>query len=671
MGKLGKKARKFAKKNLQSVLRRKRKLKSVFKKKASKKDERAEAEGVEADETELSITRNNVFEGTEDASLDAVFGEDESDEDADDSDSDGYLSEDESFSLVGETELDSHLEDKKVDGTLPVQNNEARLELAKKMNKLKRLKDKDPDFAKFLESNKKRLKALRDEEIYSDDDEASDSGGESADQNTSGVDVSKMLSSSSIDALYRLAKEQQSIPAFIRLLNAYRAACHCGTDSSSVIQDSFSFSKIVMLLLAEADDMFRKMLGVSLSNERKEAILELKNTSKWKATRPLIKSYLRSTLQFLNVVTDHQILAFVLTRVRASMMLFVAFPALLRRLIKVSVHLWAAGQGTLSVHSFLIIHDVAAVNSECFETCFIKIYGAFIGHCKSLDPVLLKHVRFLKSSFVELCSRNMHKSLSKVENSTQQLVKILQIGLQTKRKEAVKKVCSWQYINCIDLWVEFISLYIHDYDLQPLLYMICQIINGVAILFPGPRYLPLRVKCIQWLNQLSSSSGIFIPIASLTLDLLEYKIGKESLKPGSNFNFSSALKFPKYWLKSRNFQEECVLSTVELLVAHFAQWSYHISFPELATIPLIRLRKFHETTTIEGLRRVVKRFIDQVEQNIEFVRKKRDEVAFSPKDEQSVESFLQLERSSNTPFTQYYGSMMEKAATRNLLFAHK
>lgn len=36
MGKLGKKARKFAKKNLQSVLKRKRKLKSTFKKRASK-----------------------------------------------------------------------------------------------------------------------------------------------------------------------------------------------------------------------------------------------------------------------------------------------------------------------------------------------------------------------------------------------------------------------------------------------------------------------------------------------------------------------------------------------------------------------------------------------------------------------------------------------------------
>ena len=33
MGKLGKKARKFARKNLQSVMKRKRKLKSMFKKK--------------------------------------------------------------------------------------------------------------------------------------------------------------------------------------------------------------------------------------------------------------------------------------------------------------------------------------------------------------------------------------------------------------------------------------------------------------------------------------------------------------------------------------------------------------------------------------------------------------------------------------------------------------
>lgn len=72
------------------------------------------------------------------------------------------------------------------------------------------------------------------------------------------------------------------------------------------------------------------------------------------------------------------------------------------------------------------------------------------------------------------------------------------------------------------------------------------------------------------------------------------------------------LQLPKYWLKSKDFQEQCFFSSIELLCMHFDQWSHHISLPELATAPLIRLRKFCETTTDEHFKRAVKRFIDQV-----------------------------------------------------------
>lgn len=665
MGKLGKKARKFAKKNLQSVLKRQRKVKSFFKKKASKRDERAQAEDSDGEREEKYSGRNNEVEDFKDISLDTVFGEDDSDMDGDDSDSDGYLSEDTSCSYNGETRIENHLEEYNGGGDLSVQNKEIHLELAKKMKRLNNLKAKDPEFAKFLESNKEHLQTLRDEENYSDEEESDEDGRES---------TNKMgnLSSSTVDSLCELVKEQNNVPAFVRLLNGYRAACHYGSESPTIVEDSHTFCKILAFMLHEADNIFRKILGISGSNDRKEAILELKNTSKWKTLKPAVKSYLRSTLFLLNEVTDSQILAFALTRLKASIVFFAAFPPLLGRLIKISVHLWATGKGTLSACSLLIIKDVAVVfNSNCFETCMIKAYKAFIDHCKFVEPVLFKHQQFLKSSFIELCSQDLQKAYSKAMVSTQQLAKILQLGLRTK-KEAVKKICSWQYANCVDLWVAFISLNIHDYDLQPLLYTIIQIINGVAVLFPGPRYMPLRVKCIQWLNTLSESSGVFIPITSLVLDILEYKIGKESSKPGKDFSFSSAVKLPKHWLKSRNFQDECVFSAIELLAVHFAQWSYHISFPDLATIPLIYLRKFYETTTIEGLRRVVKRFIDQVEQNIEFVRKKRDEVTFSPNDQQSVESFLQLEKcGGNAPFTKYYTSVIEKAGSRNLLMNGK
>lgn len=666
MGKLGKKARKFAKKNLQSVLKRQRKVKTFFKKKASKRDEKAQVEDSDGEREEKYSGRNNEVEDFKDISLDAVFDEDDSDMDGDDSDSDGYLSEDTSCSYNGETRIENHLEEYNVDGDLSVQKKQIHLELAKKMKRLNNLKAKDPEFAKFLESNKEHLQTLRDEENYSDEEESDEDGRESTNE------MGKW-NSSTVDSLCKLVKEQNNVPAFVRLLNGYRAACHYGSESPTIVEDSHTFSKILTFMFHEADNIFRKILGISESNDRKEAILELKNTSKWKTLKPIVKSYLRSTLFLLNEVTDSQILAFTLTRLRASIVFFAAFPLLLGRLVKISVHLWATGKGTLSACSLLIIKDVATVfNSNCFETCMIKAYKAFIDHCKFVEPVLFKHQQFLKSSFIELCSQDLQKAYNKAMVSIQQLAKILQLGLRTKKKEAVKKICSWQYANCVDLWVAFISLNIRDYDLQPLLYTIIQIINGVAVLFPGPRYMPLRVKCVQWLNALSVSSGVFIPITSLVLDILEYKIGKESSKPGKDFSFSSAVKLPKHWLKSRNFQDECFFSAIELLAVHFAQWSYHISFPDLATIPLIYLRKFHELTTIESLRHVVKRFIDQVEQNIEFVRKKRDEVSFSPNDQQSAESFLQLEKSGgNAPFTKYYASVIEKAGSRNLVMNGK
>lgn len=72
------------------------------------------------------------------------------------------------------------------------------------------------------------------------------------------------------------------------------------------------------------------------------------------------------------------------------------------------------------------------------------------------------------------------------------------------------------------------------------------------------------------------------------------------------------MQLPKYWLKSQKFVEECILSSIELLSAHFSQWSHNISFPELATIPLTQFKKFQATTTTENLKRLVKRFIDQV-----------------------------------------------------------
>ncbi|KAG5057231.1 hypothetical protein JHK86_012227 [Glycine max] len=301
--------------------------------------------------------------------------------------------------IYNQTVMLVFLSDSNGASSLSVQNKDICAELLKKAKKLNKLKEK----------------------VQSSDDEKSLDWVQPADNNNACSHAGKLLTSASVDSLCKLVKEQCSVPALTCLLNAYRAACHNVSEATSVsgcvftrgIQKSGTFCKIFMFMLHEADTTFRRLLGISSSSSRKETVLDLKNTTKWLSVRPLIKSYIRSTVFLLNQVTDSEVLAF-------------------------------------------------SISSEALV------------------------------------------------------------------------------------------------------------------------------------------------------------------------------------IKSRGFQEECVSSAIELLMEHFAKWSYHISFPELATAPLIQLKKVFERTSVESFKRVIKRFIDQVELNIGFVQKKREEVPFSPKDQQSVESFLQL-----------------------------
>ncbi|CAM8963629.1 unnamed protein product [Rhodiola kirilowii] len=634
MGKLGKNARKFAKKNLQSVHKRQRKVKAMVNKRFSSKRGGTGAADDFIDPN-VPITRSFEDEGPVETSLDAIFNDEDSDLTEDASSSDGYVSEDSNCANITQIEFKESFPDSGDESELATQNKAIKLDLAKQKNKLDRLIKKDPAFSKFLESYNHDHDLSSDDEMFSDEDEVNNDGMQPEVGGSSRVNSYKLLTKSIIDSWCESVMEHESLPALISLINGYRAACHHSVESdthggvsSTQFQNSEAFGNLTMFMLREADGIFRKFLGISSSSFKKEAVLDLKNSSKWKDLKPLVKSYLRSTIFILNQFTDAETLAFSLSRLRASLILLAPFPSLLRKLLKIVVQLWATMGEPISLCAFHIIRDVSIVfNADYFDVCVVKTYKAYVARSGVLDPASLNHIQFLKDSVLELCSLDLQKSSSKALLSVRLLAMMLKQGLCEKKKEAVEKICTWEYVFCIELW---------------------------------------------WLNDLSSASRIFIPVASFALDVLEYASGQAATKHQDGFDVSTTINLPRQWIKSRSFQQECVSSAIELLCAHFTQWSYHISFPELATIPLIRLRKFNDSTTDVGFKRTIQRFIDQVEQNVDFVQKRRDDVAFSPKDFQSVDTFLQLEKSSSiTPFSQYYKSIIANAAARKLASQEK
>lgn len=153
----------------------------------------------------------------------------------------------------------------------------------------------------------------------------------------------KMLTCSAVDVLCQQVAEQHNLPALTSLVNAFRAVCRYGTESNGLadeisvykIQDSETHSKILVFILNEADNLFRTFLGIPASVCKKQVMLDLKNNAKWKSLKPLVKSYLRSTLFLVDQVTDSGLLDFSLMRLRHSILFFTTFPSLLHRLVKV------------------------------------------------------------------------------------------------------------------------------------------------------------------------------------------------------------------------------------------------------------------------------------------------------------------------------------------------
>lgn len=78
-------------------------------------------------------------------------------------------------------------------------------------------------------------------------------------------------------------------------------------------------------------------------------------------------------------------------------------------------------------------------------------------------------------------------------------------------------------MNCLELWTGAICAYSGEADFKPLAYPLVQIISGVARLVSSARYFPLRLRCVRMLNQIAASTGTFIPVSMLLLDMLEMK----------------------------------------------------------------------------------------------------------------------------------------------------
>ncbi|MCL7027358.1 hypothetical protein MKW94_023788 [Papaver nudicaule] len=562
---------------------------------------------------------------------------------------------------------------------------------------MQKLREKDPEFYEFLKEHDKGLLDFEpinqeideeldegdiDDEVVEGDDEDDDDDDVPKEKKKKKKDAEKKLEPQGkkvitvemVNTWIELIREGTKISPVYSIMQAYRTACHYGDEGEDDSTEKYRimsgavFNKILQFVLSEIDGILRKLLDMPATGGKKETIVNLMSTKKWKTYNHLIKSYLGNSLHVLNQMTDPEMISFTLRRLKYSAVFLAGFPTLLRKYMKVSLHFWGTGGGALPIVSFLFIRDLCIrLGSDCLDECFKGMYKAYVTNCQFVNATKLQHLQFLRNCVVELYVVDLPTAYQHAFVFIRQLAMILREALSTKTKEAFRKVYEWKYINCLELWTGAVCAYSSEPDFRPLAYPLTQIIFGVTRLVPTARYFPLRLRCVKMLNRIAASLGTFIPVSLPLLDMLEMK--ELNKKPtggvGKAVDLRTTLKVSKPALKTRAFQEACVFAVMEELAEHLSQWSYSVAFFELAFIPTVRLRSFCKSTNVERFRKETKQLVREIEANSEFMNSKRATISYLPNDP-AAESYLEVEKEKNvSPLSQYVVALRQRAQERH------
>jgi Noc2p family len=86
-------------------------------------------------------------------------------------------------------------------------------------------------------------------------------------------------------------------------------------------------------------------------------------------------------------------------------------------------------------------------------------------------------------------------------------------------------------------------------------YPVVQVLMGSARLVPTPRYFPLRLRLVRALHRLSGATGLFVPLAPLLLEMLQWSDLSKPPKVNSVLRWLSFLCFfgiyPNFYIFGR------------------------------------------------------------------------------------------------------------------------
>ncbi|KAH2164637.1 hypothetical protein KXW37_007702, partial [Aspergillus fumigatus] len=547
-------------------------------------------------------------------------------------------------------------------------------------NQLQALKDKDPEFYKYLKENDSELLDFGEHgdltevlELSEDEAEegpakkkkkaAKDEGEEAADNTLTIAMVKKWQ---------KLMEEQNSIRAMRQAVLAFRCAAYINEAETQEQKYSISDPDVYHQVLVTALGTVPKVLAHHLPVKETASgkVRVSLDSKKFKTLTPLIKSHTSSVHQLLVNLSDASTLKLTLSSIEPMLPYLLQFRKLLKVLIKTIVGIWADVSTTEAtrITGFLLLRKLMVIgDSGLKETVLKASYEGVVKGSRNTTVHTLSGVNLMKNSAAELWGIDQNISYTTGFSFIRQLAMHLRSSITNASKESYKTIYNWQYTHSLDFWSRVLSQHCDGLveakagkqsALRPLIYPVVQITLGAMRLIPTATYFPLRFQLTRALLRLSRATGTYVPLAPALLEVLN---AAEMRKPPKSstlkqLDFSTAIRAPKSYLRTRIYQDGVGEQVAELLSEFFVLWTKHIAFPELSVPIVVALKRWlkqvgSRTTGNKNAKvnQAILLLVQKVEANARWIEEKRLNVTYTPRNRAEVESFLKDVDWESTP----------------------